>query len=467
VYFVIHSSLGTSSFVIAHTEENTVVEQPKLQQAQLEVASLGPCKFMSPLNRSSQPDEGLSSFVPDDMRLLYEPRFRLGQPTPDLSFERAGARQQIFFDPAKTRVAVVTCGGLCPGINNVIRTLVMELDHNYGVQDILGIRFGYAGLQVDSSRPPLQLTHEVVEDIHHRGGTILGSSRGRQDPRQTVDFLEQREIDILFCIGGDGTQRGAHGIAEEITRRRLPISIVGIPKTIDNDIKFCYRTFGFYTAVAEAEKVIDCAHVEAKGVFNGVGLVKLMGREAGFIAAAATVASGEANFTLIPEKTFALEGPQGFLLALERRLAAREHAVVVVAEGAGQDLLSETSGGTDALGNPKLGDIGLFLKQQIGEYFAKEKIPVSVKYFDPSYYIRSVPANAADSLLCEQLGRKAVHAGMAGKTDLLIGLWHNHLIHVPLAVLTGMKKRLSTAGELWTSVRSLTGQQKWFDLPEE
>ena len=444
-----------------------MVEQPSLQQAQLEVATLGPCRFRSPLKRSSQPGVVLSSFVPDDMRVLYEPRFQLGQSPPDLCFERAGARQEIFFDPAKTRAAMVTCGGLCPGINNVIRTLVMELDHNYGVQDVLGIRFGYEGLQTDQGRPPLKLTHDVVEDIHHRGGTILGTSRGHREPRATVDFLVKEQIDILFCIGGDGTQRGAHQISAEVARRRLPIAIVGIPKTIDNDIKYCYRTFGFYTAVAEAEKVIDCAHIEAKGVLNGVGLVKLMGREAGFIAAAATVASGEANFTLIPEEPFALEGRQGFLPALRRRLAAREHAVVVVAEGAGQDLLSAASDQCDASGDRRLGDIGLFLKQKIIDYFAKESVPVSVKYFDPSYYIRSVAANAADSLLCEQLARKAVHAGMAGKTDLLIGLWHNHLIHVPLAVSTGMKKRLSTEGELWTSVLSLTGQEKWKETPEK
>ena len=409
----------------------------------------------------------LSSFFPDNMRVLYEPRFQLGESTPDLCFERAGARQEIFFDPEKTRAAVVTCGGLCPGINNVIRTLVMELDHNYGVQDVLGIRFGYEGLQADQGRPPLKLTHDVVEDIHHRGGSILGTSRSLQDPRATIDFLANEKIDILFCIGGDGTQRGAHQIAAEVARRRLPMAIVGIPKTIDNDIKYCYRTFGFYTAVAEAEKVIDCAHIEAKGVLNGVGLVKLMGREAGFIAAAATVASGEANFTLIPEEPFALEGRQGFLPALRRRLAAREHAVVVVAEGAGQDLLSAASDQCDASGDRRLGDIGLFLKQQIVDYFAKVSIPVGVKYFDPSYYIRSVAANAADSLLCEQLARKAVHAGMAGKTDLLIGLWPNHLIHVPLVVSAGMKKRLSTEGELWTSVLSLTGQEKWYEASEE
>ena len=406
-------------------------------------------------------DAGLSSFVPDEMRVLYEPRFCQGDQLCEVSFERAGARKDIFFDPAQTTAAVVTCGGLCPGINNVIRSLVMELTFNYRVQRILGIRFGYKGLSPDAPYPPLEMTPDVVADIHHQGGTILGSSRGHQEPAETVDYLVKHQINILFCIGGDGTQRGAHAIVDEINRRKLPISVVGIPKTIDNDIKFCFRTFGFYTAVAEAESVIDCAHVEAKGALNGVGLVKLMGREAGFIAAAATVASGEANFTLIPEEPFELEGPKGFLPALKRRLEARQHAVIVVAEGAGQDLLQRESEKCDASGNRILGDIGLFLKQKINEYGERENFPMQVKYFDPSYYIRSVPARPADSLLCERLARKAAHAGMAGKTDMLVGLWHNHLIHVPLEVSTGAKKRLSTDSELWTSVISVTGQQHW------
>ncbi|MCG8448389.1 MAG: ATP-dependent 6-phosphofructokinase [Pirellulales bacterium] len=435
-----------------------MVERPKVQQENLEVTNLGPCRIRSPLKRSAQQDVGLSSFVPDDMRVLYEPRFRLGEAVANVSFERAGARQEIFFDPAKTKTAVVSCGGLCPGINNVIRTLVMELNYNYYVKHVVGIRFGFQGLQSEAPHPPLELTPEVVEDIHHRGGTILGSSRGPQDPAKSVDFLMDEQIDILFCIGGDGTQCGAHAIAQEVARRKRKISIVGIPKTIDNDIKYCFRTFGFYTAVAEAAKVIDCAHVEAKGVSNGVGLVKLMGREAGFIAAAATVASGEVNFTFIPEQPFELEGPRGFLPALKRRLAAREHAVVVVAEGAGQELLALDGNEYDASGNRRLGDIGQFLKQQLIDYAAQENFRVDVKYFDPSYYIRSVAANGADSLLCEQLARKAVHAGMAGKTDILIGLWHNHLIHVPLAISTGAKKQLSTDGELWTAVLSSTGQ---------
>ena len=439
-----------------------MVEQPNFQQQELEVSSLGDRRVNSPLRRSLETGGKVGKFVSDDARLLYEPRFCLGEPINMLSFERAGAREKIFFEPRKTKAAIVTCGGLCPGINNVIRSLVLELRHNYGVQNVFGIRYGYQGLNPQEGRPPRELNVEDVEDIHHQGGTILGSSRGPQDPQVVVDFLADKKINLLFCIGGDGTLRGAHGIAAEIARRRLPLSIVGIPKTIDNDIKFCFRTFGFFSAIAEAEKVIDRAHVEAKGALNGIGLVKLMGREAGFITAAATLASGDANVALIPEVPFELRGRRGLLPALERRLLAREHAVVVVAEGAGQDLLGESAPRCDASGNRQLADVGLFLKHEIQAYFEAQQMPVSVKYIDPSYHIRSVPANAADSLLCERLARNAVHAAMAGKTDLLIGLWHNHLIHVPLAVSTGMKKRLLPDSELWTSVLALTGQEKWY-----
>ena len=438
-----------------------MVQTPDVRAEDLEISSLGPCSVRSPLRRSTEAGTGLSTFVPDDMRVLYEPRFRVGEEPSNVCFERAGARRDIYFEPSETTAAVVTCGGLCPGINNVIRSLVMELSYNYGVKRILGIRFGYQGLSPEAPHPPLDLTPDKVADIHHKGGTMLGSSRGHQEPTETVDFLVNHQINILFCIGGDGTQRGAHAIADEIKRRGLSIAVIGIPKTIDNDIKFCFRTFGFYTAVAEAERVIDCAHVEAKGARNGVGLVKLMGREAGFIAAAATVASGEANFTLIPEESFELEGPSGFLPALKRRLESRQHAVVVVAEGAGQHLLQDHGDECDASGNRRLSDIGPFLKDRIKDYGERHDFPIQVKYFDPSYYIRSVPARPADSLFCEQLARKAAHAGMAGKTDMLIGLWHNHLIHVPLEISTGAKKRLATDSELWTSVMSVTGQQSW------
>ncbi|MGI9456820.1 MAG: ATP-dependent 6-phosphofructokinase [Aeoliella sp.] len=428
-----------------------------LTQSDLQIPTLGAARFDSPLLASGV----TTQFTRDDRRVLYEIAYCEGDNVEELGFEKAGAREQVFFDPAKTKAAIVTCGGLCPGLNNVVRNLYYQLHSGYGVPEVLGIRYGYQGLNSAEGLPPIELTSKIVADIHHQGGTILGTSRGPQEPSVVVDFLESEEIDLLFCIGGDGTQKGAHAIAKEIARRGGKISVIGIPKTIDNDIRYSYRSFGFLTAVAEAEKVIDRAHVEAKSVANGIGLVKLMGREAGFIAAAATIASGEVNFTLIPEVPFDLDGENGLLAKLERRLLASGHAVVVVAEGAGQHLVAEDSHACDSSGNRKLHDIGPLLKQRITEHFRGGKLPASVKYFDPSYHIRSVPAGAADSLLCEQLARQAVHAGMAGKTDLFVGLWQNHTVHVPLALSTGQVKRLEPDGQLWSAVLAITGQEKW------
>ena len=430
------------------------------EQSQLNITTLGPRRVRSPVKLGTRPGDDVGDFTRDEARMSLEPRFLAGELPSPLGLEHAGPREHLFFDPAKSKAAIVTCGGLCPGINNVIRTAVFELVHNYGVPDVLGIRYGFEGLNPAVGRPPIRLTCEMVGNIHYHGGTILGTSRGPQEARHTVDFLTDQGVNILLCIGGDGTQRGAHAIAAEVAKRGLPLAVVGVPKTIDNDIKFCFTTFGFATAVGEAETVIDRAHVEAKAVFNGVGLVKLMGREAGFITAAATLASGEANFCLIPELPLELEGSTGFLAKLKRRLEAREHAVVVVAEGAGQQLL-ESDAACDASGNRRLGDIGYFLKDRIESYFKAEKTPVNVKYIDPSYLIRSLPAAAVDSLLCERFARAAVHAAMAGKTDLLVGLWHNHLVHVPLEISTGAKKQVDPESELWTSVLALTGQEKW------
>jgi 6-phosphofructokinase 1 len=371
-----------------------ILEIQTEQQADLTVASLGARQVRSPLPMSTVVGDGIGDFVVDDERVLHDIVFRAGSPVGDTAFERAGAREQIFFDPAKTRAAIVTSGGLCPGLNNVTRTLYYELKENYGIHEVLGIRYGYKGMQAGAADPPVVLTADVVEGIQHQGGTVLGTSRCPHDASHSVDFLVERGINILFCVGGDGTQRGAHSIAEEIARRQLSIAIVGIPKTIDNDVKYCDRTFGYFTAVAEAELVIDRAHVEARSVPNGVGLVKLMGREAGFIATGATIASGEVNFALIPEVPFELEGEHGLLARLERRLAARHHAVIVVAEGAGQSLLEKQPEAFDASGNRRLGDIGTFLKQEIVAYCKRRDLHVYVKYFDPSYHIRSCPVNS-------------------------------------------------------------------------
>ncbi len=432
-----------------------------LSPDQFAVTTLGERRYRSPLPMSTVVGDGVGNFVTDHMQVLYEACLPAGRTPSELAFEMAGAREHIYFDPPQTRAAIVTCGGLCPGLNNVIRTLYFELTANYGIREVLGIRYGYQGLDPAVAVPPLPLTTDLVDGIQVLGGTILGTSRGSHDPAITVDYLHQAKIDMLFCLGGDGTQRGAHQIAAEIQRRKLPIAVVGIPKTIDNDIKFCQRSFGYFTAVSEAATVIERAHTEATGIQNGVGLVKLMGREAGYIAAGATITSGQVNFALIPEVPFELEGPHGLLAKLERRLAARKHAVIVVAEGAGQHLLPNHEESYDASGNRRLGDIGPFLKNQIIQHFAARDLPIGVKYFDPSYNIRSCAASKADRLFCERLARNAAHAAMAGKTDLFVGLWHDQIVHVPLAMSAGQKKRLSSEDEVWTAVLAITGQEKW------
>ncbi len=428
-----------------------------LENTQIE--KLGPCSVPSPLRLSSAPGNGQGQFVPDGARVRYQAEFNTGADLPpEASFEKAGPREKLFFDPKQTRAAIVTCGGLCPGLNNVIRSAFMELHHHYGVPETLGLRYGYAGLNPASGHPPLRLTSAMVDDIHEDGGTLLGTSRGPQPTEVMVDYLVEQGINVLLCTGGDGTLRGVRDIAAEAKRRNLPIAVVGIPKTIDNDVMYVARTFGLITATEKAAEVLDCAHNEAKSVCNGVGLVKVMGRDAGFIAAFATVASQEVNFTLIPEVPLRLDGPNGFLEVLRRRLAARHHAVVLVAEGAGQDLLAGVGNLKDASGNKLHADIGPFLKEQIIAHMKQAKLPVEVKYFDPSYLVRSVPANSDDAILCDQLARNAVHAAMAGKTNVVIGFWNSLFTHVPVPLAVGAKKRVDPGGSLWTSVLAATGQ---------
>lgn len=426
---------------------------------QFKVKQLGERRVPSPLKR----DDGGVRFISDGARIPLQPELRDGeQPDTSLAFEKAGPREYIYFDPKDVRAALVTCGGICPGLNNVIRSIVMQLWFGYGVRNILGIRHGYAGMHLDRGLHPLLLSPEVVSRIHREGGTLLGTSRGPGNMPEMLDFLRHHGINVLFTIGGDGTQRGAHALMEEACRQGYELALVGVPKTIDNDISYVWRTFGFATAMEIAAQIIDCAHTEARGHINGVGLVKLMGREAGFIAAAATVANQDVNFTLIPEVPFELEGERGFLKALERRLDDRGHAVVVVAEGAGQDLIGKREVERDASGNIKLADIGPFLKERIKDYFRTVGKIVDVKYFDPSYAIRSAPANAADSIYCDELARHAVHAAMAGKTGIIIGSWYNVATHVPIPLLVGQRRRLTESSDLWQSVLKMTGQPARF-----
>lgn len=416
------------------------------------IQTLGPASIPSPVTYRE-------SFVSDDSWIQFNVEVLNGiEPEDNVRFEKAGPRAQIYFAPAESRAAVVTCGGLSPGLNNVIRSLVTELHFHYGVPEIWGIRNGYMGLNPDKKLSPIVLSPALVDDIHTEGGTILGTSRGRQDTGRMVDYLEKNRITQLFCVGGDGTLRGAIEMAEEIRRRGLPIAIIGIPKTIDNDVYYCDRTFGFLTAVEAASDVIEIAHVEAKSAPRGIGLVKVMGRDAGFIACGTTISSQKVNFTLIPELNFDLEGPGGFLDHLTERMNRRDHAIVLVAEGAGQRFFDGEDMGTDASGNRRYGDIGLFLRERIDAHFKTIGKPVEVKYIDPSYIVRGIPANSEDSILCDQLARGAAHAAMAGKTDCMIANMHNRCVHVPLHMTVGRIKQVDLTGPIWPSVLAATGQ---------
>jgi len=360
----------------------------------------------------------------------------------------------LFFDPSQLACGIVTCGGLCPGVNDVIRSLVLSSYHHYGVRKIYGFRFGYEGLVPRCGHTPLELSPETVNRIHEIGGTVLGSSRGPQDPSEMVKTLEDMKIGVLFAIGGDGTLRGAQAIAEEATRRGMRLSVIGIPKTIDNDVCFVQKTFGFETAVAEARRAIYAANTEAESARNGVGLVRLMGRDSGFIAAYSVLADSHVNFCLVPEVRFSLER---FLDELKQRLERREHAVIVVAEGAGQDLM-EMAAERDASGNVKHGDIGTFLRDAIKQHFKQKGTKISVKYIDPSYTIRSMPANAHDSAFCLLLGHSAVHAGMSGRTNMVVSFWNHQFTHVPISLAVSQRKKIDIEGTLWSSVLACTGQ---------
>ena len=428
------------------------------------VPELGKCSVKSPIQLGYEFGDGIYNYIKTEDRVLYEKTLdsflkHQENGTNPVSFEKAGPREFIFFEPAKTKVGIVSCGGLCPGLNNVIRSIVMELYYRYNVKKIIGFQYGYEGLIPSYNHPYIELNPEVVDDIHLQGGSILGSSRGDQSVSEIVETLEKNNINILFCIGGDGTLRGANEIYKEITKRGLKISVAAIPKTIDNDICFIEKSFGFETAFTKAHDIIGDAHNEAKGYYNGIVIIKLMGRDSGFIAAHAALSMQEVNFILVPEMgEFEIDGENGFLNTLKKRIADKHHALIVVAEGAGQHLFKNQSNEKDASGNVKPNDIGIFMKDKIAQYFKENKIPVSIKYIDPSYIIRSTVAVANDSKFCGQLAQNAVHGAMSGKTGFVVGVWSDIFTYLPISATICERKKIDLESELWWNVIEATGQ---------
>jgi 6-phosphofructokinase 1 len=425
------------------------------------IEELGERNIKSPIIMSSVKNDFIANYVTDEQFIRPDVDVILGAQTPvkrSEVFECAGPREMIYFMPAHVHAGIVSCGGLCPGVNDVIRAIVRCLWYRYGVRRITGIPYGYKGFLPEYQYPTKELNPDNVDNIHKLGGTYLGSARGGGgDVSKIVDAMEQLNLNMLFTIGGDGTQRGALDIAKEVSRRKLKIAMVGIPKTVDNDFAIIEKSFGFDTAVAKAVDVVASAHVEASSQINGIGLVKVMGRESGFIAAHTALASHEVNFVLIPEVPFNLEGYNGFLHHLEQRLKNRKHAVVVVAEGVMQDkLIKEVK--TDAGGNIKLVDVGTYLRDRIQEYFNEKQMEINLKYIDPSYIIRSAPSEPGDSIYCERLGNAAVHAAMAGKTKVIIGLVHNEFVHLPMKAVISHRSHVDPDGNLWRDTMDATHQ---------
>jgi 6-phosphofructokinase 1 len=386
-------------------------------------------------------------------------------------YKRAGPVKNLYFSPSNVKAAIVTCGGLCPGLNNVIRELVNTLSFSYGVKEIYGIRHGFWGFHVDVRDPsrstiesntiidPTMLTPAVVEDIAGFGGTILGSDRGGFDAKIIFEFCVKRGINQVYIIGGDGTHRGADLLYKHVVEHaKFPISVVGIPKTIDNDVAIIDKSFGFDTSFSEAQIAIRSAYIEASAAENGIGIVKLMGRYAGYIAAHASLASGVADLCLIPEVPVILEGNDGILQHIELVLSKKKHAVIIVAEGAGENLLQAT-GEVDAGGNKKLPQIGQFLLGKINQYLLSKNVHATIKYIDPSYMIRSVKANPSDSIYCSLLAQNAVHAGMAGYTGCTVGLVNNRSVFIPISEITANSPRkLNPRGRTYERILMMTKQ---------
>lgn len=426
------------------------------------IDSLGEAKNHSPIQLSTKLGDNMANYVNDNEFILYDIDVNdaFDAQKHDLALiQKAGPREMIYFNPRHVHAGIMTCGGLCPGLNDVIRSVVRSLWNRYGVKRITGIRYGYNGFLDETIPDPLlELNPDVVDDIHRFGGSMLGSSRGSGERTEDiVDAIERLNLNMLFIIGGDGTQKGALKIANEIQKRNLKIAVIGIPKTIDNDLSFIDKSFGFETAVARAVEAVTAAHQEAHSAIHGIGLVKVMGRESGFIAAHTSLASHDVNFVLIPEVPFDMDGPNGFLAHLKKRLERRGHAVIVVAEGAGQEHFKDQDLGNDDSGNRKLGDIGVYLKNTINAHFKSIGMPVNLKYIDPSYIIRSSVAEPSDSFYCTRLATNAVHAAMAGKTKMLISELHNTFVHIPIGVAVEDRNTLDPESSLWLDVLEGTG----------
>eukprot|EP01062_Namystynia_karyoxenos_P014154 TRINITY_DN150_c0_g2_i1.p1 TRINITY_DN150_c0_g2~~TRINITY_DN150_c0_g2_i1.p1 ORF type:complete len:1108 (+),score=371.60 TRINITY_DN150_c0_g2_i1:80-3325(+) len=435
------------------------------QQQAFDVEILQPQNHPNPILKrwGGDQERRLHYFHEDDRAILVDPaRVDGHMRVPPLWLRHAGPREMLHFKPTETTVGIVTCGGLCPGLNDVIRAVVLTCHEMYNVKKVVGFRYGYWGLSRAGKHKTIELTRAAVHGINAQGGSILGTCRGcSENKSEMVDVLMELGVNILFVIGGDGTQRGGSQIYEVIKRRGLDIAVFGIPKTIDNDLMYCHRTFGYHTAVNQATQAIHAAEFEAKSHLYGVGIVKLMGRHSGFIAAKAAISAKNVHICLIPEIPVGLDTIRDLIETRFNR--GNTYCVIVVAEGFGEHLMeNDAAAGVDASGNKKLPDIGPWLRDKVAEWMKEQPryAIATVKFIDPSYIIRAMPADADDSAFCVSLGVEAVHEAMHGVTNALVSHWFEASTVVPIALATSQRQCVDPNGKLWKSVRSMTVWRK-------
>jgi phosphofructokinase-like protein len=328
------------------------------------------------------------------------------------------------------RVGVLTGGGDCPGLNAVIRAVVRKGVGVHGY-DFIGYRDGWKG-PLEGLTMPLGVPE--VRGILPRGGTILGSSRTNPFKIEGgVDRIKQnlaeQGVDALIAIGGEDTL----GVATKL--HELGVHVVGVPKTIDNDLNATDYTFGFDTAVNIAMEAIDRLHTTAESHHRAL-IVEVMGRHAGWIALHAGLAGG-ANVILIPEQPFSIEKVCDYV---ESRFQSHYAPILVVAEGAvpieGQQALG--SRGVDAFGHARLGGIGEWLAGQIETRTGKEARTTVLGHIQ-----RGGTPTAFDRVLATRFGLHAVDAVAAGDWGQMVALRGTDIVRVPLAEATAVLKTVS------------------------
>ncbi len=335
------------------------------------------------------------------------------------------------------RVGVLTGGGDCPGLNAVIRAVTKSLIVQYGAE-VVGFEDGFEGLVEERMRP---LTYKDVSGILTRGGTILGTSnkanpfqyfkRGSADvSAQVVKMCRTIGIDSLIAIGGDGTMSIAHQFQE------AGLNVVGVPKTIDNDLVGTNRTFGFDTAVSIATEAIDRLHTTAQS-HNRVMIIETMGRYAGWIALYAGVAGG-ADIILIPELEYDLD--EVIRVCQERESSGQSFTIIAIAEGArakgGQMKVSEVI--DDSPDPVRLGGISKVLEQQL-----ERRIRSEVRTSILGHIQRGGTPTAYDRNLATVYGSYAASMVADGQYGRMVALQRSRLTSVPLEEVANKVRTIS------------------------